>query len=1586
MKGKSLKRFFVFLMVLFTALTMVSCGGGGGGGGGGTPSGGATTTTISGKVTLSSTVSGKPAYMFSNAAKTASKARMAKARGKAGASDVAGSQMRKVLSAVGLNKSVQAAALGGATVELYDADHPEWLYPIAYTTAGSDGSFTINTLINACTSTVTTDCNDATYTNGAEIPVGKYTLIAYKYDISYGKLFVAVQAVVKEYSGAVTGNDLTAQDSEATPSIVSMFGLSKNTDGSYGSTTTPLPANAAIQVTFSMAMARLTVLSAVSITDSNSTAVTGSWKLSSDLLSATFVPDAMTADTVYTVKVAGGRSSNAAKNVYGKAITSEVKGYFKTVSADSTPPTAIRVSPTSAEKSNMEITTPVRIASDEVLDINTISVASSPSIGAKPGILYIGKTGSGDYPFVYEIVPADPFTLGMTYTITVSGGKDLAGNSMDQLNFSLTTKSTSTGVTGTGATADAQAAVKDVLGKWVRAMNDRNTSVLTTYMTGDFYWLSSDMKGEDDANRDGRTDLNEFTTMLDKWLVQLEGCGATITGEIVDDPADATDGIIITGSTATIKFTLTATATNTSDASCKEVGGPESALYAELQNINGAWLMTRGSDTQITTWPASLSVISLVSPGNGNQLAEPTTAMPTTPEFKWTGVSGVATYAVVLVDAMSPWGETGWIALIDGTGTSGNDVSVKFNPNSGYTGSVYVLPSGDSFGFEKSITEIKPGGSYYWAVLGFGTKTVTDFVKGVSDPAADISASSDAYNFTVKGTYQELKVTVKDSTGKIYDFSEFMNGYNVGSASSLILTIERPFNSLETTAYVEVSGYTWKQYSAAFNSSGIASVTIDLSNKYNWVRVSDIMDPWNEPDALIKEFNIFTTGGILPKIKVTEVENKTSISGKKCDGSTAATFTGPTDWNDYTSSDACTVDFTVSVSSTLNVSLIYVNVWNDDDNGRYNTQVSVTPGTSVTLSDIPVYNGFNWISVSGWDSTTLTNYNYGFGVDTAAGSTYSAPITATLSSGTMTSSDYWGAYWDAGIASSVTISGIMQNKSSNGHYDHNIGEDWIWIAGGDIVVDSSTGAYSIASLSLYKGWNVINISDSTWSNWYSVHIYTTGGTAYTQPNTITAISKDGGSTWDTSPAYNYNAGSACSVAINGETTTAGTVYVYLSYYNSTTGNSVWEYQNVETDPLDITSPYSYQIAQNVYGGGTNSISINDANWRWAGVEVTTTCSTTPVAFGVTDVKAGSTSLSLDQYGFYNAGSAQTVTAYGTAKSGKTITAYISGSNYDTATATADGSNQFAIDLPIYNGDNYISLTDGENWYYLNVYTTGNRAYTPPIYNVSASSSTLTYGGGTADNWSQWNTSADSVTITGSGKTNGTGYYYQSGSYTYTSGNMCIVSGTIKASDCASPLTFNLDYGWNYIYLYDANWNYYSVTIDTSGGTGKPEQFVTIISPVNSYVVKGTDTANASETVSVNVTGTIVPGSTSFVPAYIYGYVYDYNTYQWTYYYWDGVTDANTIASWGYQPLTYSSGSFSFTASVKEGNQTQIEVYAYDSNSYSHGHYINVNNIWNYSEWFWKPGKKASGKEAIKNAHETEFRKKIMNRKQNRKVR
>lgn len=1573
----------VFLAV--AALSIVGCGGGGGGGGG---TASASTTTISGKVALSSTVGGSTALKAKPLGASAPMMANAKGRpyGKAmkGSPSSPGNRLGKVAQRAA---SRAASWISGATVSLYDADHPEWLYPVATADTDSNGSFTLSALKNAAK-------NSNAYTDGGAIPSGNYTLIAIGYDYSTSavttttypyydttegkayRLIVGVQGVVSKFEGDVTGNDLTVQSSDASPKVVSLMGrkasdISTNSAGEYdlGS----IASNSAIQVIFDMAMHRANTPSAIKLKDSSGNVISGTWKMSPDLTVATFYPSStLTENANYKVTI----SSTATANYYGKGIKSDITVVYKASAPDGIAPNAILTSPET--QTGVDVTTAIKFAVNEAIDTNACAVTSTPSIGAKPAINTLGyKNVAGQYDYSYQIVPGDALQLNTTYSITLSGCTDLSGQAMSSVTFDFQTASTSSGVTGSGTVADAQTDIKATVGKWVDAMNSSDITLFSSMLSGDFS-MSYEKKdkgtrcdpGMDcsyDLNKDGQLSYDEFVKFIEAWFNRNEKnanwtgdtSGIHLVGEVVEvdrngdgDTTDADDGIKVDTTTGTAAFAFRMTYKDAAgNIATMDNGDSVIEIYVIVRNVNGSWYLSSISGTD-NTGAVGSSVGSITT---GNPTGEQATGTKTV-TFNWNTTSGVSSYAVVLLDNADPTGSTGWVGIVNASNFSGSSATFDYSsvadidPSS--DGKVIFIGGSVNGPFAKEL-KLQDGGSYTWMVAGFKTLTASSFTSMMEkEPDSDIIAMSSGTSFSIAGTKTAgLTVTPQDSTGANLSFSDSLYAWNAGSASSATLSISTTSGSTEGKVYMYGNYYAEKPITF---TNGTAKVTIDLFEGYTWIDVTDGVNWWyastNQTKTNYASNYIYTTGGV-------------SYSQLTVDSVTSGTSALSMDAYGYYNIPLTTTATKVTIKGKASAGTVYLY---NSTSTTYDTSSAVVSSGAYT-AEVPIYSGYNWISVyDGYGNWAYVNiYNAG------SGATYQSPISdvkvnsAGPAGGT-------GTNYTVNTTSDVTISGSLKNSGNGYWYAYNYTNSKYY--SGTLFNNSNSFSFP---LTVYGGDTYVDLYDANW-NWYGITINNTSTAISGQPNTITYI--DGAAQTPTQYNYYYfddstSGSNNCSVTIDGKAPSSGnkSIYVYLYNYNTSTYQSIYDYQTITAD-----SSGNYQFTMNV-GAGTNYIDVYDNNWNWQGVQVTGGSSCTGGIITLSsDIYVGTTKLGLTSGWYYDASSASTVTVTGTAKAGKTVSVYLYAypgsmyvSNTYTTTAYTDlsGNQIYSIDVPIYNGYNYFTINDGSNWLYPTVYTTGGATYTPPINTVKVDGTAASSGGGTSDTWGSWSTDAGSVTITGNGTVNGAGYYYLSSSYTYTSGSLSISNGSFS-------LPLSLDYGWNYISLYDANWNYYSVTIYTTGGNNAPKKYVAITSPAH----------NTTQSGNITVTGT-VDTSTGFTPAYVYGYVYDYNSYSYKYYYWDGVTDATTIASWGYLPITYSAGAFSFDASVTSGSSpTFIEVYAYDANWYSHGHEIYVNNTWGYSEYFWKPGKKASQKDDIAKAHKTEFLKKMMKDKAKKKAR
>lgn len=1561
MKRITSNGFMGIVLLALAALPFSGCGGVGTGSSSG--GGGSSTTTISGKVSLSGTVSqsGKPS--LNNMAKALYSAPKGKPGSKAFLTSMKPStELEKLFAAA------QAPSwITNSNVYLFDADHPEWLYPVAEDITDNSGNYSLASLKNA-------GLNGNSYKDGGDLPAGNYTLMAVK-EVSGEKPIVAVQAIVKKFDGTVAGVDLVALPSNVAPRVRTMFGVKKTNDGTQrwgcpggdaacADRSVTLATNANIQVSFSMPVKRDT-LSNITV----SPAVPGKWSLSADWLTATYYLSSgasLSADTEYTVTVNGADSGGGAvANVYGNAVEKTAYGYFRTNSlADDRKPTALWKSPTIVQmNSELDIVTPIRIASNEALDVNGLLLegtgklppdGTAVTLGDKPGVMFVGKeSDSGLY--IYEFILGEPLKLDVTYDLIVSGGRDMAGNAMNDLSGSITTVSQSAGVFANATSASriakqgAQAEVKDVFGKWVRAMNDRNIAQLQTMMSGDFYMEYDTSKGisqEDDPNRDGRFDIVEFSNMLmENAFPQWDFCGTTITGEVVTKDVNGNDIFInpnLTGIpyTADFEFKLTGASTVNSQR-CNDVA-PKDSLYATLHQINGAWVIVRASEG-IDTRTKSLSFPSLISArlyenttpvADGGTFTTVPDGTTTVVNYEWDAVPGVSSYIVVLMDARNP--DNGVAVALPTTLTSiskirnttyieslgGKDVSSKFGLYSD-TGSLFWVP----------------GGEYYWEVIGLASTAVDQVLdKRPGELLKDISAVSKLQRFGISGTYRELLISItKPPSATPVAYSELIGGggggFDVGNAGQVTITVTSTDTSYSGTGSLSVSGNSYQTYTLVF-ISGVATATVDLYKGANWIYIDDGNPDSDWSKRLYKYFTIVTTGGIQPVLNIMAAFDDVNPS---------VPLFGDV-WNYYsTASGSKKVTIYGSVSDT-SVTEVYIYTWNEL--GAYNPMITASVNSGVFFATLDLYKGNNWISLNASGGAPNYPYYYSYmGVYTDTGMTWVPPISVTeVTNATKTGEYPYSSDWDAS-SPYITIKGKFKNPADGSFY--------VWSEAmntSGTVYSSQDGSFSIP-LTIYNGWTYVSINDSNY-NWYGVNIYTENGKVFIKP-TITTI--DGAAY--TEPSYGGQ-GSAlitdCAATING-TAQTGNVYVYVNSYDGTSYS--WDNQTVQSVGTTGQAGNFTVTVPVVSGTGYyNNIDIYDKEWKWTGVNVTTTGScayvspemTVDLLKDATDATLASNLYATNPYiyngGPYDAGTSSTITLSGTSNQpGRTITVSVwTCSKEEKYSTSADSSGNWSISgIKVYDTTDmsyWYNVSDGYNGFGFWITSVNGVNPTPPLDVTSLTGGTKTNSG---CGYSEW-TGVTSTTVTISGTTtaqDGIGTYSDplGGVYTFN-----IAGGTFTISNVS------VYDGYNYININDTNWNYHSVSISATNGVSRPKPLA-ITSPLH----------NASPPAGpLTVIGTF---DTGFSPTYVYGYTESYNsgTSSWEYNYFS--TDLYEQQTYGYGPLTVSGSNFSFDANIGDtSNYTYIYVYAYDSGTATnHAHSIYVNNVYSYGDWWYKPTKKTS---------------------------
>lgn len=1554
-----------FSSVLFSlalALLLTSCGIGDGLDITGS---GLSSTTISGKVTLSSTVTAKPAML---------KSLYSAPIGKPGSKEYRASlKPSTALQSALLAPVLNAVAFSGGSVSLYSADHPEWLYPVAESPAASDGTYNLSALKNA-------SLNNSAYADGDPIPAGDYTVLAFKAGGWDPALMlttddlVAVQVVVNKYEGPVSIPDLVAQESTTLPSVTTMFGIKQNTNGTqtWGGSTTTMPANAAIQVGFSTAMTRASLTNGISI----SPAVSGKWSLSADWTTAMFYPNAGTLLTVgatYTVTVKGTDtdSVNAVTNVYGNSLAKTATGTFKVVAADIVAPTAEWESPTTIDMTKrVDVTTPIRIRANKPLDVNGLKldgkIAGVSSMGAKPGVLFVGQNAGGYY--VYEFVLGVPLKLGSTYDLSVTGGKGLNGIKMSKLFGSLETVSladvASGIVNGLGGTTDvatlnSQAAVKDVFGKWIRSFSDRNLTQLQSVMSGDFYFEDAKIDPASDLNHDGRYSLAEFTDMLaTKAFPQWEFCETTITGEIIGTPPIIN---VVADSDADFSFKMVAKTANTSQICLNSV--PADTFYATLKKVNGAWTVVRASSgidtrTKSISFPTLLDGLTLTQNGtpipNYGSILLPDPTIPTTSiAASWNAATGVSSYVFIAVDGRNP--EHGMACALPTSVTSftgdcvtngGVDVSGKFGFNN--------MAGGGTAGGGGFLVQ---GGSYHWEVIGLATITKTT-ISGPSKTALvimkDISAISELQSFTVAGTYKEITVQVYGgvtASGVPATYSMLYDGYDLGSANQATITVTTA-NTTAATGSLYVDGSVSRNYNLTF-SGGVATVTIDLSKGFNRISAND----WN---GLYKNFNLNTTGGTSPVIDISTIKDDL---GNILNGDL---------WGHYKAPGASKVTIlgfvtnNTAVANNLFVNSVSVNSWNQETSSYsyVDAPVAWAGTTGIFTATLDIYKGDNWISAwaSYYDGPNALSYSYSdrAGVYTDTGTVWvpNISITSMTNWGTTTSSTQTASYgnssdWEAILDPNkmVTVKGKFKNALTNGNYY--VSSNGAYNNGTLYVL--ADGSFSL-DVTLYTGWNYVSIYDGNW-NWYGVNIYTANGKVIIKPK----IDLVGGIA-PTLPPYGGSGSvntSACSVTVTG-TAEPGSLNIYWNGYDGTASTYFYESQYLKlTGMPDTAIPFSFTVPLVGGIGSYNNIDVYDQDWKWTGVQVTTSGSclayTPPSLPPATVQDIASATVVPDVNLIYNTGVGGNITLKGTSnRAGRTITASTWACTSNSYSATTPGSSDgtdpvsglptysWSIPMPVYNGTTYVSLSDGYNWQSLNISST-NPTPAPPALSATVTPGAITTPGVCGNN--QWDAGAATI-VNISGTTSAPA---GKGNYTDPLGGNKQFTIAANGSYSFNVTVYN---GTNYIYMYDTAWNNQTVAITTTNGFAKP-QFVSITAPANTGTVTGMQT----------VTGTVTDPTTSgYKPAVVWASVYNAATLTYTSY----TSDVYYQTTYGYSAIIYdaTTGAYSFALDAPGfglGDNIRIDIYAYDNVTYlNHGMSLEYNNPLGNSSYYYKPGSNNAG--------------------------
>lgn len=1545
-----------FTGLLFLLVSFAGCSGGGTGG---DTTGGSGTTVVSGKVTLSSSVIGKPQLLR----KAAEQGQLQQVTRSADGQRLPQPDLDALMK---LNQPLFEVAMANASVDMYDADHPEWLYPVASGSTDSNGDYTLSSMTNASRNP------GSTYTDGSAIPAGNYTLVAYSGFGLGQKPTVAVQSIVKNFDGQIQNVNFEVLPSDVAPEVIYMFGIKKNTDGSErwghssSAVSATVPANSALQISFSMPMWRDSLAGGITISPS----LAGKWSLSADWLTATYYLDAnvqMVPGQVYTVTINGDDKESSiprALNVYGNALKTTAIGKFTASAADSIGPTVQWNSPTVIEMGGtVDVTQSFRVESNKPLDVNGINLRGTPSIGVKPGVLFLGKGANGLY--VYEFLLGEPLKLDTSYSLVVTGGKDLAGHAINNLTGSIRTKNAAN-TPGIDPAAspdmqDLQAQVKAVFGKWVRSVNDRNLAQWQSVMSGDFY-MEYDVatQGVDstwDLNRDGRLSLGEFSRQLVTWnFPQWEYCGSTISGVIAPQPGTFINVVPLTD-TADFEFKLTA-ANQVNLSRCFDAA-PRESLYMTLKFKNGAWKIVRGS-IGVDTRDKTISKPNLVNIkleqdaypfgaggddreiSDGARLSRVPDNTNLKAKFSWESTSGVTTYIFVLSNERDPY--NGVAVALPSTITA---ISTDTDPITDLKG----VDLSQKMGFDGfSSFNFQDGGKYYWEVIGLGTATAVpdpanpnnpNYVgnKTVKDILRDISAVSKIRRFGIDGLFSELSIEVRagsTGTNAPAPYNPAIFGYDVGSAFQSTITIYTPSTDAGLTVYVRNYAAAWKEIYVPFVSR-TATVTIPLYKGVNsfYIREENV-PPGRNP--LFKSFWIITKGGKPAPISVWEV---TDDLGNTLSGD---------EWSFYRAPGAGKINIFGSVSDPA---VDWIEVMVSNEFGPY-TRTTVTTSLSgdntfdtATLipPDIEIYNGNNYLTLYRYVSgPTQTRYRTRLNVWTDAGSVWVPPIvvtgvTAAGASTVAKTADYstssdWTASLDTAANFTVNVSGTFKTIANGRYYVSSEGG----YANATITPDAG-GNFSFPAL-LYNGWNYVSINDVN-NNWYGLNIYTTTGKPVIKPeikfidNIAYNATTSGGRYSDTN----------CTATIEG-TSEPGAMWVNWTGTLST--NNYYESQNVS----NTAGTFRFSVPL-VGPGGSNIVDISDFQGRRTSVTITTSasCAYSPPTFSITSVTTSTNQVITPSSGDYYAGTTATVNVSGTSnREGAQVYLrnWVCGQE-DVATAYTAANGTWSMpNIKVYGLSggywNYLDFSMSNQYQYAYVYSQNTIApvLRTAIASVAGNLGAVGFTGGSCGS-SNWDAGLSTkITVTGTTSVqNGTMFFRDT---LNTNGQVPIVNGVFAIRDV---LVFHATDNRLEVYNYNdpAGYTSHYMTISAANGVPKP-RFVQITSPAH-----GSTGLNGGITVSGVITDPINSGFTGS-NGQVYAQVYACGA--WTYF----TNDTWMQTNYGYGPATLSANSFSFTPTFCSGQSTNVYVDVYDYNSgSSHNHQVYYNYGTPPAEQWSKPGVK-----------------------------
>jgi methionine-rich copper-binding protein CopC len=195
---------------------------------------------------------------------------------------------------------------------------------------------------------------------------------------------------------------------------------------------TGVPTTTTVTATFNEPVQASTI--SMALKNSAGTAISGTTSYDSTAQRATFTPSAALASgTSYTATVSG------AKDLAGNTMTSSSWSFTTSGGGgtDTTPPSVTSTTPT-AGATGVATTTTVTATFSEPVQASTIAM----SLKNAAGTAVSGTTSYDSTAQRATFTPSAALASGTSYTATVSGAKDLAGNTMTSTSWSFTTAAT----------------------------------------------------------------------------------------------------------------------------------------------------------------------------------------------------------------------------------------------------------------------------------------------------------------------------------------------------------------------------------------------------------------------------------------------------------------------------------------------------------------------------------------------------------------------------------------------------------------------------------------------------------------------------------------------------------------------------------------------------------------------------------------------------------------------------------------------------------------------------------------------------------------------------------------------------------------------------------------------------------------------------------------------------------------------------------------------------------------------------------------------------------------------------------------